>query len=348
MSRLRRFRTADVRPAARVRRPGPQTRWGCFPRHLQTWFVAGDGRPDGAGRPADRPTTAATHAGLRARSPRADDVDPNQVRIQEYRDRIDEQVRRLAGGAGGPRGHETGARRRAGRRRLRPPSQRGGPTAHQRAGSAQATLEQDQAPARRTGRSMPTISPWTSGQRESGPSTKTDGRERSPRVCAARAERLRRLTPALTSALAAAFAASTGQTPPSAKPERQLAAPARRRRPPRTPATASRPPQSAAPPDRESSYPASRGHHHRDGADQSARRVLRRARELPGHDAGLRRRLPARADSRGSRVLGRPAPVTQFDQQRLAVAFHRLHLPERTHGESRHASGPESDAATPG
>src|SRR5512137_792952 len=86
--------TPDPTTSAPVRDRAPRPA-GLFPRNLQAWFVAGVAGLivvvvllTGQQPPAKTPATA-------QKAPMPTTVDANQVRIQEYRDRIDEQVRRL-------------------------------------------------------------------------------------------------------------------------------------------------------------------------------------------------------------------------------------------------------------
>ena len=103
--------TAESTPPAAVRDRAPRPA-GLFPRHLQTWFVAGVAGLivlvvllTGQQPPARTPTAA-------QKAPATATVDPNQVRIQEYRDRIDEQVRRLQAEQADLGADETGAHSR--------------------------------------------------------------------------------------------------------------------------------------------------------------------------------------------------------------------------------------------
>ena len=86
--------TPDPTTSAPVRDRAPRPA-GLFPRNLQAWFVAGV-----AGLiivvvvlTGQQPPAKTSAAAQKAPVPTT--VDPNQGRIQEYRDRIDEQVRRL-------------------------------------------------------------------------------------------------------------------------------------------------------------------------------------------------------------------------------------------------------------
>jgi type IV secretion system protein VirB10 len=193
----------------------------------------------------------------------------------------------------------------------------------------QATLEQDQA--QRAYRALYADNlAWTTRQPEGRPAAKPDGRENTgpppPPGPAASSS----LGSALTSALAAAFAASKGQTPPVTKPD--------------TPAQVEPAPSPAA----ASSNPAD---HPRAGASDPSNTDARPTFALLEGtiiEAVLTNRLDGAAAGpvnamvttpvyardfqhvlipAGSRVLGTSTPVSQFGQQRLAVAFHRLIFP---------------------
>jgi type IV secretion system protein VirB10 len=319
--------TAESTPPAVVRDRAPRPA-GLFPRHLQTWFVAGV-----AGlivlvvlltgqQPPPRTPTAAQKA------PATATVDPNQVRIQEYRDRIDEQVRRLQAEQA-----NLALTKQALTHATREPeaASAGVPAAGPdgASGSVQATLEQDQA--QRAYRALYADNlAWTTRQKESGPPTKTDGRESSGLAMPPASAASSSLGSALTSALAAAFAASKGQTPPVTKPD--------------TPAQVEPAPSPAA----ASSNPADRPR--AGAADPSNTDARPTFALLEGTiiEAVLTNRLDGAAAGpvnamvttpvyardfqhvlipAGSRVLGTSTPVSQFGQQRLAVAFHRLIFP---------------------
>jgi type IV secretion system protein VirB10 len=261
------------------------------------------------------------------KAPAAATVDPNQVRIQEYRDRIDEQVRRLRAEQA-----DLALSKQALTSATREPAlaSSSGATAgaDDASGSVQATLRQDQA--QRAYRSLYADNlAWTTGQKEAGPAWKPDGRDAgrpaeppAPAVSSA-------FAPALTSALAAALAATTGPTRPPAKPDAppqmeatpSSGAPAKASDGART--TASEPSKDSDGP----TFPLLEG--------TIIEAVL--TNRLDGSSAGPVNAMvttPVYARDfqhvlipAGSRVLGTSTPVSQFGQQRLAVAFHRLIFP---------------------
>jgi type IV secretion system protein VirB10 len=318
--------TAESTPPVVVRDRAPRPA-GLFPRHLQTWFVAGVAGlivlvvlMTGQQPPARTPATA-------QKAPVPTTVDPNQVRIQEYRDRIDEQVRRLQAEQA-----DLAVTKQALTKATHEPEvaaavvSAGGPESA--AASMQATLEQDQA--QRAYRSLYADNlAWTARQQEGGPSAKTDGRERSGPATPPVPAGVSGFTPALTSALAAAFAAAKGQAASPSKVE--------------TPTQT----EPASPPVASSTS----GDHPRAGATEPLSHdgqptfpllegtiieaVL--TNRLDGSSAGPVNAMvttPVYARDfqhvlipAGSRVLGTSTPVSQFGQQRLAVAFHRIIFP---------------------
>jgi type IV secretory pathway VirB10-like protein len=318
--------TSEPTTPAPVRDRAPRPA-GLFPRHLQTWFVAGVAGLivlvvllTGQQPPTRTPATA-------QKAPVPTTVDPNQVRIQEYRDRIDEQVRRLQAEQA-----DLAATKQAFGKAAREPEvaaaavSAGGPEGT--AAAVQATLEQDKA--QRAYRALYADNlAWTTRQKESGPLAKTDGRESSgtsgPTVPAASSG----MAPALTSALAAAFAAAKGQAPPSPKLETPI-----QTEPAPSPTASSksggRPLADAPEPSGEDgtpTFPLLEG--------TIIEAVL--TNRLDGSSAGPVNAMvttPVYARDfqhvlipAGSRVLGTSTPVSQFGQQRLAVAFHRLIFP---------------------
>ena len=298
--------TAESTPPVAVRDRAPRPA-GLFPRHLQTWFVAGVAGLivlvvllTGQQPPARTPAAA-------QKAPATATVDPNQVRIQEYRDRIDEQVRRLQAEQA-----DLALSKQALTSATREPAVASASAATAGAddasGSVQATLQQDQA--QRAYRSLYADNlAWTTGQKEAGPAWKLDGRDAGrpaePPVPAASSA----FAPALTSALAAALAASKGQPPPPA--EAGCADPGRAaRHPPPAPregrAIALGRPRPSRRATMAAHVPAARGHHHRGRPDQSPGWVIGRARQRDGDDAGLRPGLPARPDSAPAAACSAP------------------------------------------
>jgi type IV secretion system protein VirB10 len=193
----------------------------------------------------------------------------------------------------------------------------------------QATLEQDQAQLAYRALYADNLA-WAR-QRETGPAAKADGRDSSgsppPSVPAMSSG----LAPALTSALAAAFAAAKGQPAPSPKAETQTPeqpasppAPAASTPPARPAADPSAPVGNGGPP----TFPLLEGTiieavltNRLDGA---AAGPVNAMVTTPVYARDFQHVLiPA-----GSRVLGTSTPVSQFGQQRLAVAFHRLVFPD--------------------
>src|SRR5450759_4006157 len=182
---------------------------GLFPRHLQTWFVAGiaglivlvillTGQPTPTRSSSTVPKPPAT-------------VDANQVRIQEYRDRIEEQVRRLqaeqanlaltkqsfASATDGSRAGPSSA----------VPAGHDGPSA-----MAQATLEQDQT--QRAYRALYADNlAWSSREQEGRPTAKSEGRDVGRSSDPASPALPGGLSPALTAALTAVLSSSKPQIP---------------------------------------------------------------------------------------------------------------------------------------
>jgi type IV secretion system protein VirB10 len=283
---------------------------GLLPRHVQTWFVAGI-----AGLMVliilFTGNTSSTPPGPvipKLPSP----IDPNQARIQEYRDRIDEQARRLAAEQA-----ELAVAKRAlagvpGASPQGPPSE----------GSDDASAAPD--PARAVEQEQ--------RQREYralfADNLALSLRPREGSVTSAAATRPTQAPTPPSLASTPTTSASTLPAPSLPTPP-TLAANAPVPTPPLTPPTSTQPPAptAAAPLDSDSAYTLREG--------TIIETVL--TNRLDGSYAGPVNCLvttPVYASDfqhvlipRGSRVLGEARPVSQLDQRRLAVAFHRLLLP---------------------
>jgi type IV secretion system protein VirB10 len=238
-------------------------------------------------------------------------IDPNQARIQEYRDRIDEQARRLAAEQA-----ELAVAKRAlagvpGAAPQVPPSE-GADNATAPDPVSAVEQEQRQREYRALFADNLALSLRPREGSVTSPGAASPTRSSTPLS----------LAPTPTTDVLPLPAPSL-PTPPI--PAAHAAAPT----PPPAPSASAPPPptQAAAPPDRASSYVLREG--------TIIETVL--TNRLDGSYAGPVNCLvttPVYAADfqhvlipRGSRVLGEASPVTQLDQQRLAVAFHRLLLP---------------------
>jgi type IV secretion system protein VirB10 len=246
---------------------------GVLPRHLQTWFVAGIAGLVMLVVLATGRQAPPRQAGSAPKPPAA--VDANQVRIQEYRDRIDEQVRRLQA---------------------------------EQADLAitKQVLSGANAPARTSGASGPAES--------SGAATSAEA--------AVEQDRLQRSYRALYADNVAWKAESQGKGVPASLGAQAAQVPS------------ALPPAAASP----TAAPAAEAGGPRYVLQEGTLIDAVLTNRLDGSAAGLvnamvtapvyARGYQLEVIPRGSRLLGTSSPVTQFGQQRLAVAFHRLIFPD--------------------
>lgn len=300
---------------------------GLFPRHLQTWFVAGI-----AGLIVLVTLLTGQQAPTRSTStapkPPAT-VDANQVRIQQYRDQMEEQVRRLqAEQANLALAKQSLARAAAGAGAA--PSGAGPTEEEGSPATVQRTLEQDQA--QRAYRALYADNlAWTARGKDGGAASKVDVRDGSKPSDPSAPSWPVGLPPALTAALTAAFASSKLQTPGQGVPG--LGVPPQA--PTSSPSAGATPLDQVRKPAREDANPSGEPTFSLlEGTVIDA--VL--TNRLDGSSAGPVNAMvtaPVYARDfqhvlipRGSRVLGSASPVTQLGQRRLAVAFHRLIFPD--------------------
>ena len=257
----------DAVHAARTRHRSPALPPGVVPRHLQQWVLVGIavvmvGILALSGPPAKPRATAAP-------SPAAAAVDPNQQRIEDYQRRIQEQAQRLAAEQAQLQLTKEARRRRA-------PTATGRPAPRRR--PADAPRADGECAVRRATRATTARALRTTSRSRDRP-RRAPRTPRRPTGAPApmRRWRCRRSPPLVVPPPAAlpGLPARVGPpTPPAPTPAAPSAPRCRARR-------ADRPGRTAV--------HALRRHGHRDGADQSARRHVQRARELSRERARLRR-----------------------------------------------------------
>jgi type IV secretion system protein VirB10 len=245
-------------------------------------------------------------------------VDPNQVRIQEYRDRVEEQARRLQAEQA-----ELAMTKHALATAARPPSTTGAgasdsPAASQSVDEPAAAWQQDQAQREYRALYADNLA-WTARSTSSPAPARPEPHDQ----------------PAVTAPAAAATASLVAQLQAAAASVTTAAGT------PQPPATT---PAPASPPSAKPSEPT------KVAADGSARNTGPTYVLLEGTiiEAVLANRLDGSYASpvialvttpvyardfqhvvipAGSRLLGSATPVSEFGQQRLAVAFHRVVFP---------------------
>jgi len=296
---------------------------GLLPRHAQTWLLLGLASViilivafTGQSTPPSRTSAV---------PPPPMAIDPNQSRIQEYRDRIDEQARRLAA----EQAELEAAKRALSQSRALPPSQASdAPNENGQESPATDAFEQDRR--QREYRSL------------FADNLALTLREPSAKPTAAAVPALPQPLPSSARALMAGQATAAAPVPlpvpsaPELAPANQPGAPQSLPTPPPpttsdTPPPAGVSPNTPAPPRASEPPPGSARllegtiiesvlTTRLDGTFASPVSCLV---TTPVYSRDFQRVLIPR----GSRLLGTATPVTQTDQQRLAIAFHRLLLP---------------------